>query len=188
MKTLREYVEEKECDELFSEGISDVIGNILGFGVGGVLYAWIAALILKGGRKAIESIRKTLKKDDREKFDAAVKEVRKSPAVKEQIIKQEKIENKYEAELENVISAIRAKNVEKAAEEFKNLEPTKQNSTEVKRILIREITKSFGFVISGNPTPGTPSFKAIRNIMGLPEAKAAAMAFEKGVSQMMGEK
>lgn len=188
MKTLREFVEEKECDEIFSEGfITDTIGHMLGFAGTGVAYAWMVSLILKGGKKAVESIKRTLGSEDKKKFEEAYKEVKKSPAVKEQDIKQREVKNKYEDELENVIRAIDKNDVETAAEEFKKLDSQLQNSVEAKRVIIDACSRNFGYVISGNPTPGTPTFKAIRNIMGLPVAKAAAKTFENSIQKMIGE-
>lgn len=188
MVTLREYIEEKECDEVFSEGfIMNTIGKLLGFGASAVLYAWIAALLIKGGSKAINSISRSFTGKDRIKFEKAVKEAKKSPAVQEQMIKQEEKKNKYEDELSEVLDAINKNNVEKAAEEFKKLDTSKQNSTEIKQLIIDACSKNFGYVISNTPTPGTPTFKAIRAILGLPEAKAAAAAFEQGIKKIMGE-
>lgn len=189
MKTLREYVEEKECDEVFSEGfVTDTIGHMLGFAGTGVAYAWMASLILRGGVKAVEAIKRTLKGEDKEKFDKVYKEVKKSPAVKEQAIKQKEVKSKYEDELENVLIAINKNDAEKAAEEFKKLDGQLQNSVEAKRVIIDACSRNFGPVISGTPTPGTPTFKAIRTIMGLPVAKAAAKTFEDSVQKMLGEK
>lgn len=188
MRTLKEYVEEKECEKIFSEGfVTDTIGHMLGFAGTGVAYAWMASLILKGGVKAVESIKRTLKGEEKKKFEDAYEEVKKSPAVKEQSIKQKEIKNKYEDELENVLIAINKNEAESAAEEFKKLDPQLQNSVEAKRIIIDACSKNFGYVISGTPTPGTPTFKAIRTIMGLPVAKAAAKAFEDSIQKMIGE-
>lgn len=183
MKTFTEYVEEQETNEMLEEGIFNIIGKILGIGTASVASAWIAALILKGGVGAVNSVANTFGKKGVEFKSIFKKNIKNSPAVKEQVYKIEKEEDKYADDLKDIYSDMDKKDYKSAGEKFHALPIDKQNSTEIRKLLIGKITKNEGIVISGNPTPGTSSFQAIRSVMDLASAKAAAAAFEESAKK-----
>ena len=184
MRNFSEYLEEKEAEEILSEGFTDIIAKILGIGTQGVLYAWIASLLVKGGIGVGKSFTKSFSKENLAAFKSFRKEAASSPAVQNQIRKEEERKNKYEEEQSLLVQAIRSKDWDKAREEFHNLPLEKQNSTEFRKFVIEEIVKTCGAIITAQPTPGSATFIGIRRTIDLPTAKTMAMAFEKEVAQM----
>ena len=182
MKTFKEYYEDKETEEIFSEGVvTKIIGHILGFSTAGVLTAWAAALLFKGGVGAINNFAKTLGKNEitfKKNFKEATKE---SQSVKNELSEMEILRKKYENELSEVLSAIRIKDWEKASTAFKELPQDKQNSTEIKRVVIEEVVKVTKCIVIDTPTPGSESYQAIRKITDMQTAKAVAKVMQEQV-------
>lgn len=179
METLREYLENKKSEEILSEGVLEAIGTVLGIGTAGLLYAWMAALLFKGGVGAAKSFKSTFGKA-KETFN--IRELKKekmdSPAVKQQEEKINKREEKFAPDCAELVEAIKAKDWQKAHEIYHSLPLQKQNSTEFKKFVIEEIVKVCGAVIVSSPTPGSPTFIGIRRTIDLPTAKIMAAAFE----------
>lgn len=182
MKSFKDYYEDKQTEEIFSEGvIAKVIGNILGFSTAGVLTAWAAALLFRGGVGAINNFAKTLGKDGitfKKNFKEATKE---SQSVKNELNEMDALRKKYETELSEVLSAIRAKNWELASKAFKELPVDRQNSTEIKRLIVEEVVKVTKVIVMDTPTPGTESYQAIRKITDMQTAKAVAKVMQEQV-------
>lgn len=182
MKTFKEYYEDKETEEIFNEGvITKIIGNILGISTAGVLTAWAAALLFKGGVGAINSFAKTLGKNEitfKKNFKEATKE---SQSVKNELSEMEVLRKKYENELSEVLSAIRVKDWGKASLAFKELPQDKQNSTEIKRVIIEEVVKITKSIVIDTPTPGSESYQAIRKITDMQTAKAVAKVMQEQI-------
>jgi hypothetical protein len=179
MKSFRDYVEEKELNEGVIDSFLGFIGRILGIGTAGVLSAWLAALLFKGGLGAVNSFSSSIGKG-KELFKKNFKEnIRESSAVKKELQEMKKVENKYEEELAEVINPLREKNYKLAAENFKNLPREKQNSTEIKRFVVSEIIKSCEQIPVSSPTPGNQAYQVIKKFYDLATAKAIAEAFQK---------
>lgn len=179
MKTFTEYYEEKETEEIFQEGFANVIGNILGFGTTTVLSAWAAALIIKGGVGAINSIANSFGKKGLQFKKDFRNDAKNSQAVKQELSKMEVLKNKYGEEIQDIIDDIKVKNVIGASEKFKDLPKEKQNSTEIRQLVIEEIVKAFNQVPVSEPTPGNECYRAIRKIIDMATAKAAAKAIQQ---------
>lgn len=178
MKSFKDYCEDKETQEIFNEGvgttITSIIGKILGFGTVGVLSAWAAALLFKGGVGAINSFSKTMGKNGL-KFKKNFKEVNKeSPAVQKEINQMDQEKKKHEEELYDVLKNIKEKKWSEAGDEFHKLPASKQNSTEIKRVIIEEIVRVCQQIPTSDPTPGNECYRAIRRVTDMATAKAIA--------------
>lgn len=176
MKDFREYVEEKEADNLLKEDLVSVAGNILGFSTAGLLVAWLGSLLVKGYAKVAKSYKNSLKE--------IYQKAESSPAVKQQEVQAEKREDKFSPDCEELLNAIKNKDWQTAHEVFHSLPREKQQSTEFKKFVIEKIVECWGPTIFGVPTPGTPSFQGIRKTIDLPTAKLMAKAFEEKVSKL----
>lgn len=191
MKSFKEYLEEKEYKEL-NEGVVDTvlgaIGKILGIGTAGVLSAWLAALIFKGGVGAVNSFSSTMG-ESKALFKKNLKEtVKESPAVKKEINEMDKLKNKYEEELSEVVNPLRDKKFDEAAEAFKNLPREKQVSTEVKRFLVEEIVKATEQLPISQPTPGNKCYQVIKSFYDLATAKTIANSLQEEAKKYIIEK
>ena len=182
MKSFKEYYEEKEANETLEEGIgtaiSTILGKLLGLGTAGVIAAWAAALLFKGGYKAVNSFSSTLgdaKNTFKKNFKQDVKE---SQSIKKELNEMEILRKKYEEELSTVVDKIREKKFEEAANEFHNLPRDKQISLEIKRFIVEEIIKSTEQIPSANPTPGNECYKIIKSFFDLATAKAISQALQ----------
>lgn len=184
MESFKDYYENKKTDELLEEGLGTAIGHILGIGTAGVLSAWLAAMLFKGGVGAINSISNTLGKAKGIQFKKNFKEINSdSPAVKKELSEVEALKNKYEGEISEVLKNIKIKNWEEAGKEFKNLNSDLRNSTEVKRVIISEIMKVTQVAIIDTPTPGSESYQALRKIIDMQTAKVAAKATQEQIQK-----
>lgn len=183
MKTFKEYYEEKEASEILEEGLGTslltILGKLLGLGTVGVFSAWMAALLFKGGTKAVGSFADTLGKG-KDMFKKNFKqEVKESQAVKKEINEMEILRKKYEEELSDVVKGIREKKYGEAAEIFHSLPREKQLSTEIKKFIVEEIIKSTQQLPSANPTPGNETYRIIKKFTDLATAKAIAQGIQE---------
>ena len=183
MKTFKEYYEEKEAAETLEEGfgttVTTILGKLLGIGTAGVLSAWLAALLFKGGSKAVSSFAETLGQN-KEMFKKHFKqEAKESQAVKKEINEMEILRKKYEEEFSEIVKNIREKKFNEAAEEFHSLPRDKQVSVEVKKFMVEEIIKATQQLPSANPTPGNETYRIIKKFTDLATAKAIAQAIQE---------
>ena len=182
MKTFKDYLEEKEYEQLnegMAEKVASILGKFIGISTAGVLAAWIGALLFKGGSKAIDSFSKTLGKRNEEFKRNFRQEVRESPAIKKELNEMNNLNNKYEEELAEVITPLREKDFSTAAEVFKNLPREKQTSSEIKRFIIEEIVRITQQIPVSSPTPGNQSYQIIKKFYDLATAKAVSEALQK---------
>ncbi len=188
MTSFKDYYETKEANEVLEEGFANVLGTILGIGTTGVLSAWIAALLFKGGVGAINSIAKTMGKDG-VTFKKNFKEVNKdNPAVKKELNEMETLKKRYQDDIGPLLNNISAKRWNVAREDYQNLPLDLKNSVEIKRIIINEVMKVCGVAIIDEPTPGSESYQAIRKIIDLKTAKATAEATKAQIKKYIIEK
>lgn len=188
MTSFKDYYETKEAESVLEEGFANVLGSILGIGTTGVLSAWIAALLFKGGVGAINSIAKTMGKDGitfKKNFKEANKD---NPAVKKELNEMEVLKNKYQEEIGPLLNNIKAKRWNAAREDYQNLPLDLKNSVEIKRIIIEEVMKVCGVAIIDEPTPGSESYQAVRKIIDLKTAKATAEATKAQIKKYIIEK
>ena len=189
MKTFKEYYEEQEIIEEGFENIGNMIGKVLGIGASGVLTAWVAALIVKGGVGVVNSFANTFGKAKAINFKRNFKEASKdSPSVKDQINKSEELKKQYAEFIDPILDKIKEKNWEEAATVYNELPIDKKNSTEIRRIIIEAVISETKTIPISEPTPGNECYRAIKAIMGLATAKAISKAIQEQATKYIQEK
>lgn len=184
MKTLTEYLENQEEQEMLEEGVLNIMGKILGISTVGVLYAWAGAMLLKGGIGAINSIAGTFGKKGIQ-FKSNVKNaIKDSPAVQHELSEMDKLRKKYASEMEPITNAIKVKSFDVASDRFKELPYELKNSTEIRKLIIEDIIQSTKQLPVSEPTPGNECYKALRKIFGMAAAKAITKTFQEQAQKM----
>lgn len=179
--TLKEHIENKEnLIESISETAAAVI---IGIPTVSLLAAWGTSLILYGFSKSSKGIYNIFKKATenfnfikRDAFETYFNKQRSNPVVKQEIIKAVESKREYSDILEKVYDAIEEGNYQNLKEEYNALPTNFKNMNAIKQVLINEITKKTKEPPISTPTPGNKTYKIIREILGLKEAKAAAQA------------
>lgn len=194
MKTFKDFIEEQEEKEFdtLNEDAAQVIGNVLGYATVGLLAAYGGSLIVLGAAKSVkglqyiwEKIRETIKDETPKSF---LFKIKKNKLVNHELTKAEENKKEYGDVLKDVYTAIEEKDFVKTKEKFAALSPQYRNMPEIKQIVINEVTKSLKEPPLWPPSPGNATYKAIRNVLGLAEAKAAAMAVRYHTTKVMEEK
>lgn len=188
MIEFRNYIEEKNLDESVLGTIALVAGTALagitalawlGTGISWILTAW--------GKNSIRAFRKTKelwkslgKEISDEQIKAKLDKVSNSPEAKKQLEKMEKVEEKYFEELSGVYKAIEEKDWSLAAEKFNELSSLQNNPDVVKAIInkISEVNEEPPLYIN---SPGNSTYQAIKKIINIKTAKAAAEATKKAL-------
>lgn len=174
MKTFKEFYDEQET---INESASEVIGKTLGIGTSGLLTAWIASLLFKGGVGVVNSFANTFGKAKAISFKKNFKEtVKDSPSVKDQINKTEALKKKYEEDLGTIVDNIKEKKWEEAVQEFNELPADKKHSTEITNIIVSEIITVTKSIPIAEPTPGNECYRALKLFVGMSAAKAISKA------------
>lgn len=188
----KKYLENKEEEEVFealNEDAAGIIGSILGYGATGLIAAFGGTLLALGGIKAIKGLKglwQRIFKTGKEVFNpsAVVSTVRTDAKVKK--VKDEMAENKrkYESELKYVYIAIANKDWDQAKEEFNKMEATLQNNPDVHKSIITEIVKILKLPPMYYTSPGNSSYQAIKRVINIKVAQAAAKATEMALRNM----
>jgi hypothetical protein len=195
MKDFKDYLieeEEKQIELELKEDVPQTVANILGFATGGIAIAFGASLLTLGGLTAIkglkflwQKIKKTAK--DILKPKEIITKAKTDPQVKK--IKEEikETKKKFEDELKHVYIAIGQKDFDTASEEYNNLSSTFQNNPDVIKSIVAEITR----VIEQPPiyiqSPGNQTYQAIKKVLNIRIARAAAMATEMAIKSSSTE-
>jgi len=184
------YLEEKETEQIereLNEDVASFIASALGYGATGLAGAFGGTLLILGGiraAKGLVGLWKKIAKGTRELFNPSkvIREVKTDARVSK--VKQEMIvtKDKYADELKYVYLAITNKDMKQAKEEFDKISPNLQNSPDVHKAIITEITKSLRMPPIYIQSPGNKSYQAIKRVINIRVARAAAaatqMAFE----------
>lgn len=186
MIEFKDYIKEKEdLNESLLGTIALAVGTAfagitalawLGVGASWALTAWG-----KNINKAFRKIKGYWKQLGKNISDEEIKEKLNklnSPEVKKQFNKIEKAEDKYFNELADVYSAIENKDWDLASEKFNELSSIKNNPDVVSAIInkISEVNEEPPLYIN---SPGNSTYQAIKKIINIKTAKAAADATKK---------
>jgi hypothetical protein len=181
MQNLREYIEEKEeknCQ--INESIPTVIGNVLGYSVVGMVAAFGGTLIVLGGSKLIKLLKRfwmNIKNTWRQIIGKEeIKEIKKDRKVQAEIKKIEDKKDKFVNELGPIYAAIRDKDWERAKAAFSAIDPSLHDNPDVVKVIITEITKAIDEPPLHYGTTGNDTYKAIKKIINIKVARAAAAA------------
>lgn len=179
--TLKEHI---EYTEDLNENVSEAAAmTIIGIPTIGLLTAWGTSLILLGFSKSSKGIYNIFKKAidnfrfiKRDVFETYFTQQKTNPIVRQEVIKAVEKKREYGDILEKVYEAINAGNFEDLKMEYNSLPSNYRNMSAVKQVVINEITKKLGAPAISQPSPGNKTYKVIRDVLGLKEAKAAAQA------------
>jgi len=196
---LRNYLEEKEeklFEEELNESVSGAVGTVLGYvGVGAIL-AFGGTLLVLGGKKYVLKLKELWQKilgnrkpkeDAKEKTpDETMKEIETDAAVKAEKIKLEEKKRAFEEQLHEVYIAIEARDFDKAKQEFLAVDRNLQNSPDVHKAIIMEITKTLKEPPLYVKSPGNNSYQAIKRVINIRVARASAKATEMALASAAG--
>lgn len=198
MNDFRDYLEDKEdikLEELLNESPDAglmVAATILGIPTVGLLAAYGGSLVAYAYAKGIVGIVAIWRKIGEvfhelrgKKAAEYLARVRKDPLVKHEIAKAITKKREYDDVLKEIYEAIDKKDFLTLKEKYEALSPSFRNMPTVKQILINEITKALGEPAQWPPSPGNKTYKTIRNVLGLQEAKAAARAVTYNITKTM---
>ncbi len=188
MNTLKEYIEEKE--EL-NETVGEIAATtVIGLPTIGLLTAWGTSLILYGFSKGSRRVYNIFKKATenfafikRDAFETYFNGQKSNPVVKQEIVKATEKKKEYFDVLEKVYDAIDEENYTSLKNEYNALPSNFRNMSAIKQVVINEVTKKIGEPAINKPSPGNKTYKIIRDVLGLKEAKAAATAVMYSMSK-----
>ena len=190
MKSFRDYLEEKQQ---LDEGILSALGILAGtvfVGIPAAVWAavgasWIITGWLKGikkGKNKLRNIWKLFKEGltDQE-FEERIDDISNSPEVKKQMDKIKKVEDKFSKELAEVYYSIEKKDWKSASENFNSLSSSLRNNPDVVSVIINKISEVNGEPPLYTNSPGNSTYQAIKKIINIRTARAAAEATKKAL-------
>ena len=192
MNNLKEFYEEKEekriDEELLSEDAVGIVMSIFAVPSMLALFGWIGSIIavtyfrymsrtvskiVKAWRDLFQDIQTTITRDT---VQETVEEISKDSKSRKFQRETKKNRRAFQEELREVYSAIESKDFNLARDEFAQTPKYIQNNPDVHRVLISEISK----VLQEPPiyvsSPGNPTYQAIKKVINIRVAKAAAYA------------
>lgn len=185
MKNFKEYYlnEDVELNEDVMQTIADIFGyttttivitfgaSLLGLGlsasVKGLVNIW---------RKIIANVKSLKGKNARE----IAKELNQDPKVKKIINAGERQKNNFEEELGDLFAEIEKGDLKSVKEEYDKLNSTIKDLPQVRRVIVQELTKKFGPPLYYK-SPGNQGYQAIKKVIDIKTARAAAYAAQKAI-------
>jgi len=198
MNDLRDFLDDKEeelLDKELKEDVFGVIGSALGYTIGAAALAFGGTLLIIAGKKYVlkmkdlwQKIFNRKKKPNVESKSAeqVIHEIENDAKVKSEKAKIEAKKRAYEDKLHEVYLAIESKDFNKAKEAFYQVDRNLQNSPDVHKAIIFEVTK----VLKEPPlyvkSPGNTSYQAIKKLLNIRVARAAASAVQQSLVSASG--
>jgi hypothetical protein len=191
MESFKEFLlneEEKKIEKQINEGAAEFIGSALGYGAVGMAAAFGGSLLAYAGVKGVKGLVNLWKKIIKtaksiKSGEEVVKEVRTDAKVKKVKDEIEQKAGRWDEELKNIYIAIAAKDFEKAKEEFQELDKSIQNNLDVQKAIIAAIVKELKMPPIYIQSPGNKSYQAIKKIINIRVARAAAEATKMAMEQ-----
>lgn len=187
--------EERQVEKEINEDAMTLIGSVLGYGTLALIIAFGGTLVVAGGVKAVAFLRKwwakIIKEVKGEKIkdpQSMTKDMKLDPMVRREQVKVEDAEKRYEEDLKKVNIAILNKDWKQAKEEFDDLENRLKNLPDVRKIIMVEVVKATKEPPLYVQSPGNVSYKAIKTILGIKIARAAAEATKMSIENKLGGK
>lgn len=201
MNNFKDYVneQEKNKNDILNEDTNAALAAaavILGIPTVGLLSVYGSSLFIYSVAKGVSKIddlwnkiRQTLQEIRGKRVASKMNllELRKDPLVKQELNKAIENKREYYDVLKEVYEAIDKKDIITTKEKYEALTPAFRNMPAVKQIIINELTKTLGEPPLWPPSPGNKTYKAIRTVLGLQEAKAAAKAVLYSASKATAE-
>jgi len=183
----REFVEDKENQnfdkDLLEEGVLSVIGTILGYTLVGGILAFGGTLLIMGGKAYVLKMRdlwgkiigKAGKKAEPRNVMQAIET---NSQVKAEKAKIEEKHRSYEDSLKEVYEEIDRRDFEAAKQAYYRLSRTLQANPDIHKAIITEITKALKEPPLYIKSPGNSTYQAIKKVLNIRVARAAAQAVE----------
>lgn len=188
-KDFYNVIEDEQLDEeMINEDAATVVLAVLGLPSIVALFAWVGSIMFTAyfrgiGRLTSKVIEmwKNLFKDFRnyitkDTAQEAVRDLAQDPKAREQYRETEKNKRAFNTELKEVYSAIERKDFDLAKEEFNKTPKYIQNNPDVHKVIISEISRVLGEPPIYVSSPGNDTYRAIKKIINIRVAKAAAYA------------
>lgn len=192
MSSFKEYYNDKEeiqlDEEMLNEDAITIVMSALALPSVIAVMAWAGSLLftsyIKGlgfitgkvirmWRQAFSDVRDFV---TTENVNKAVKDAGRDPKAQDQLRKTERNKRAFATELKEVYNAIESKDFNKAKEEFAKTPKYIQNNPDVHKVIITELSR----VLKEPPiyisSPGNETYQAIKKIINIRIAKAAAYA------------
>jgi len=199
MRSFQEYISEQEeialSEELLSEDAAAIVAGILAIPTIAALGAWGASIAAGAYYKFLSStVDKTVKiwkkifsdfksRITKERVAENIRDMAHDPKVRKQMQETEKNKRIYEDELKEVYSAIDSKDFEGAKKAFNQVPKELQNNPDVYKVIIAEVSR----VLKEPPlyvsSPGNKTYQAIKKIINIRVARAAAMATKMAIEK-----
>lgn len=195
MNNLKEYLTEKDERELedeINEDVATFVGSALGYTIAGTAAAFGATLLALGGVTAVKGIvnlwRRIFKKAKSIKNpNKIIREIKVDPKINKIKKEVEERSRKYSDVLKDVYGFIEDKEFNQAKEAFSKIPTTTQNNPDVQKAIMTEITRVMKlpplYVIS----PGNKTYQAIKKVLNIRVARAAAKATEIAFENTIGK-
>ena len=191
----KEYLEnsiEEDMDKiLLKEDAATIIAQILGYGTAGLVGAFGGTLLVLGGVKALKGLKllwSKIFKTGKEVFnpEAVIRDVKTDVKVREVKNKMEENKRKFEEELKYVYLNIANKDFDQTKIELDKIDSSLKNNPDVQKSIIVEITKSMRLPPLYIQSPGNKTYQAIKKVLNIKMARAAAAATEMAFKQSSG--
>lgn len=176
--------------------IGSFIGRTFGLAFSGLVLVWIISLLVKiftsGVSKSLDNFKKSAKnlgftEEQIETINKNILEKQKTSKVQSTIMKIGVEEEEYLEELKEVYKEIEKRNYEKAHQEYLKLNKNLRNLPEINRTIVSFTSTKIGKLAVSLPSPGNETFQAIRKILSLKEAKAAALMTELTMKKLASQ-
>lgn len=187
MTDFREFFEDKESQnfdkEMLEEGVLSVIGTVLGYTLATGILAFGGTLLIMGGKAYVLKMRDLWKKiigragkkaDPQDVMQA----IETNGQVKAEKVKLEEKHRSYKDNLKEVYDEIDKRDFEEAKQAYYRLGRNLQASPDVHKAIITEITKALKEPPLYIKSPGNPTYQAIKKVLNIRVARAAAQAVE----------
>jgi hypothetical protein len=197
--SLRNYLEDKDealFEEELNEDVMGAISSVLGYTIAGAAIAFGGTLLVLGGKKYVLKLKELWQKilgnrkpkeDSREPTpDEVMRDIETDAKVKAEKIKIEEKKRAFEEQLHEVYIAIEARDFDKAKQEFLAVDRNLQNSPDVHKAIIMEITKTLKEPPLYVKSPGNNSYQAIKRVINIRVARASAKATELALVSAAG--
>ena len=203
MKSFEEYISERDeekFDETLNEDVASIIMTSLALPSIAAVAAWGASIVLVSYASLLGKISGKIVRIwkgaagnvkanyNGETIDKNLKEMNKDAAIRKMKEETEKDRRIFSEELSHVYTSIEEKNFDKAKKDFAAVAKDIQNNPDVHKVLISEISKSLQEPPLYIFSPGNKSYQAIKKVINIRVARAAALATKIGIEKEMNKK
>lgn len=201
MRDFKEFIEEQDDkqldEELLLEDPATVVAAILALPTIIAVGAWGASVVATGYYRFLSGIvdkttamwRKLFKdvkgKITEKRVADNIKQMARDPKAREQARQMKEDKRKFEDELGEVYSAIESKSFDEAKQAFNSADKNIKNNPDVHKVIIAEISKVMKEPPLYVSSPGNKTYQAIKKVLNIRVARAAAMASKMAIEKAL---